>query len=157
MTPSRDLRPLSIVAALLAILVLTAPAQAAFSGGVQPGQRAFISVMNGGQVVPPSISNAFGVGFLTFDNITKRLCYSISFSGLQGTESEAHLHGAPVGQTDVVFFDLPLGSPKMGCVGPLSPKQEKLLRRGGLYINIHTDLFVAGELRGQVVPVPTVH
>jgi len=144
-------------AALLILAVLVSPARAAFSGGTTKDTRAYISVLNGGQVVPPSISNAFGVAFLTFDQITKRLCFSISFSGLQGAETQAHIHGAPAGQTDVAFFDLPAGSPKMGCVGPLSPKQEKLLRRGGLYINIHTDVFVAGELRGQIVPVPSVH
>ena len=150
-------RPTAALALLVAIFAFVAPARGAFSGGTTKDTRAYISVLNGGQVVPPSISNAFGVGFLTFDQITKRLCFSISFSGMQGTETQAHIHGGPVGQSDVVFFDLPPGSPKMGCVGPLSPKQEKLLRRGGLYINIHTDVFVAGELRGQIVPVPSVH
>jgi hypothetical protein len=115
----------------------------------------FFAVMNGGQVVPPSPSNAMGVAFLTFDNATKRLCFSISYSALQGTETEAHLHSAQAGATNAVLYDLtPLGTPKIGCLGPIKPVEEKALRRGRLYINIHTDVYVAGEIRGQVLPVP---
>jgi hypothetical protein len=116
----------------------------------------FIAVLNGGQVVPPSPSNAMGVGFLTFDEGTKRLCYDITYSQLQGTETQAHLHGsAQAGQTNAVLEDLnPLGSPKVSCLGPLTAFEESLLKKGRMYINIHTDIFVAGEIRGQVLPVP---
>ena len=118
-------------------------------------QLTFFAVLNGGQVVPPSPSNAMGVAFLTFDESTKRICYSISYSPLQGTETEAHLHGAQAGQTNAVLYDLtPLGTPKVSCIGPIKPLEEKLLKQGRMYINIHTDLFVAGEIRGQVLPVP---
>jgi len=130
---------------------------AAVAANTGPPKKVFIAVMNGGQVVPPSISNAFGVGYLTFDPVTKRVCYSISYSGLQGTETEAHLHGGETGTTNAVLYDLtPLGSPKMGCIGPITKTEQKLLLKGQMYINIHTDVFVAGELRGQVVPVPSV-
>jgi hypothetical protein len=114
----------------------------------------FMAVLNGGQVVPPSNSNAFGVGFLTFDNATKRLCYSMSYGQLEGVETEAHLHGAESGETNAVLYDLtPLGTPKLGCVGPLKRNEEALLKQGRMYINIHTDVWVAGEIRGQVLPV----
>jgi len=118
-------------------------------------QLTFFAVMNGGQVVPPSPSNALGVAFLTFDEATKRLCYSISYSQLLGAETEAHLHAAQAGETNAVLYDLtPLGTPKVSCLGPIKPVEEKFLKRGRLYINIHTDLYVAGEIRGQVLPVP---
>lgn len=115
----------------------------------------FIAIMNGGQVVPPSTSNGFGVGFLTFDNQTKRLCYSLSYSGLLGTETQAHLHGnALPGQTNQVLYDLePFGSPKVSCLGPIKPNEERLLKQEKMYIQIHTDIFVAGEIRGQVLSI----
>ena len=139
------------VCAVVAALVLAPHAALARP----PRQLTFFAVMNGGQVVPPSPSNAMGVAFLTFDEATKRVCYSISYSQLQGTETEAHLHGAPPGQTNAVLYDLtPLGTPKVSCLGPIKPVEEKLLKQGRMYINIHTDLFVAGEIRGQVLPVP---
>ena len=121
-----------------------------------PKLLTFIAVLTGGQVVPPSTSNAMGVAFLNFESSTKRLCYSISYSSMLGTETEAHLHGdAQAGQTNAVLYDLtPLGSPKVSCLGPIKANEENLLKRGRLYINIHTDLFVAGEIRGQVLPIP---
>ena len=141
-----------VIAGMLAVAVLcgTSPARA------KTKLLTFFAVLNGGQVVPPSTSNAQGVGFLTLDSATKRLCYSITYSGLLGTETEAHLHGdAQAGQTNAVLYDLnPLTSPKVSCIGPLKPNEEVLLKKGRMYINIHTDLFVAGEIRGQVLPSP---
>jgi hypothetical protein len=140
---------------LLFTLVATSPPLAAAKSAAK---LSFVTVLNGGQVVPPSTSNAMGVGFLTFENATKRLCYSISYSGLEGHETEAHLHGGSSGESNAVLYDLvPLQSPKLGCVGPLKAVEEKLLRSGRLYINIHTDVWVAGELRGQVLPIPGAH
>jgi hypothetical protein len=140
----------SLIAAAILALAPTASVAA-------PAKLAFTAVMNGGQVVPPSTSNALGVAFLTFDPATKRLCYSISYTGLVGTETNAHLHRGGVGVKDAVFYDLtPLGSPKLGCIGPLQPAEERALKHAGTYINIHTDVFVAGELRGQVLPAGRV-
>jgi hypothetical protein len=119
-------------------------------------QLTFFAVMTGGQVVPPSPSNAMGMAYVTLDDRTKRVCYSITYSPLQGVETEAHLHGAPTGETNAVLYDMPpLGTPKVNCVGPIKPAEEKLLKKGRMYINIHTDLYVAGEIRGQVLPVPS--
>jgi len=151
---SRGIRRVMPVLSLILALGIPGAAGAASTG---PPKKIFIAVLNGGQVVPPSISNAFGVGYLTFDTVTKRVCYSISYSGMQGTETEAHLHGGETGTTNAVLYDLtPLGSPKMGCIGPITKTEQKLLLKGQMYINIHTDIFVAGELRGQVVPAPSV-
>jgi hypothetical protein len=120
-----------------------------------PRPLTFIAIMNGGQVVPPSTSNALGVGFLTFDNATKRLCYSLTYSGMIGTETDSHLHGdALPGQTSQILFDMaPYGSPKVACLGPLNPTEERLLKQEKMYIQIHTDIFVAGEIRGQVLSI----
>jgi CHRD domain-containing protein len=140
------------LAGLSALLVLAfAPAAHAKT----PRPLTFIAIMNGGQVVPPTTTNALGLGFLTFDNQTKRLCYSLTYSGMLGTETEAHLHGdALPGQTNQVLYDLnPYGSPKVSCLGPLKPNEERLLKQEKMYIQIHTDIFVAGEIRGQVLSI----
>ena len=121
-------------------------------------QLTFFAVMNAGQVIPPTTSNAMGVAFINFDEATKRVCYSITYSQLVGTETEAHLHAGQAGQTNAVLYDLnPLGSPKVNCLGPIKPNEERLLKQGRMYIQIHTDVFVAGEIRGQVLPVPAAH
>jgi len=118
--------------------------------------KTFIALFNGGQEVPPTTSNAFGVAFMTFDDKTKMLCYSITLSDGLGGETAAHFHGpADPGQNaDIVFAITPVpGRSKTGCVGPfLNGKQRSALKKGRFYANIHTQQFPNGEVRGQVLP-----
>src|SRR6184192_588588 len=53
------------------------------------GTRNFVAVLNGGQETPPTTSNAFGVAFLTFDDKTLALCYSITYTGITRTAETA--------------------------------------------------------------------
>jgi hypothetical protein len=115
----------------------------------------FMSVINSGQEVPPTPSNAFGNGFYTFDTQTKAFCWSISYSAadLLAAESDAHFHGpASPGVDGSIIFGLPLGSPKQGCMA-LDAATERALKRGQIYVNIHTTLHTGGEIRGQIIPV----
>lgn len=115
----------------------------------------FMSVINAGQEVPQTASNSFGVGFYTFDTQTKSLCWSISFSvnDLSSAENNAHIHGpASPGVDGVIVFGLPLGSPKNGCQ-VIDAATEAALKKGQLYVNIHTINNTGGEIRGQIIPV----
>ena len=141
---------LMVIAPLLIQLVSPVP--------VGAGTKTFIAVINGGQEVPPTTSNAIGVALLTFDSTTDDLCYSISFTTLVGTETAAHFHGpaAPGTNAPIIFFitppgPSPLGSPKTGCVGPLSGPQQSDLKKGKIYLNVHSTVFPGGEIRGQIV------
>ena len=122
----------------------------------------FFAVLNSQQEIqdPKPTSNAFGNAFMTFTNANSMLCYSISYSALEGgAETAAHFHGpASAGQNASVLLDISpapsaFDSPKTGCVGPLTNRQRADLRRGLFYINIHTEDFLMGEIRGQVLPV----
>src|SRR5436309_10028386 len=82
----------------LALTFAPVPARAA--------SKNFIALLNGGQETPPTTSEAFGVGFFTFDTKTNQLCYRVSFSNLQGGRPDvaAHIHGpAPAGQSAAVL------------------------------------------------------
>lgn len=119
----------------------------------------FVAVLNSGQEIqtPKVDSNALGNALLTLTSSTRMLCYSISFTELVGIENVAHFHGpASAGQNANILFDIspapsPTGSPKTGCVGPLGAKRMSQLKRGLFYINVHSDLFPSGEIRGQVL------
>lgn len=122
----------------------------------------FVAVLNSGQEIqtPKVDSNALGNALLTLTRSTEMLCYSISFTELVGIETVAHFHGpASAGQNADILFNIspdpsPTGSPKTGCVGPLDPEQVFELKRGLFYINVHSDLFPSGEVRGQVLRIP---
>jgi hypothetical protein len=124
----------------------------------------FFAVLNSQQEIqdPKPDSNAFGNALMTFTNSDSMLCYSISYSDLVGTENNAHFHApASVGENASVLFPIspspsPFGSPKTGCVGPLTDQDRSNLRRGLFYINIHSTTYPSGEIRGQVLPVNRV-
>jgi len=122
------------------------------------GVKPFTAILTGGQEVPQNESNAFGVAFMTFEEDEKLLFYSITFTDttLVGTETAAHFHAPanPGENAPILFAITPVpGSPKNGSVGPLTRKQVRDLNKGLFYLNIHTDEFPGGEIRGQVLPV----
>ncbi|MBI4872466.1 MAG: CHRD domain-containing protein [Candidatus Riflebacteria bacterium] len=117
----------------------------------------FTAVLNGGQEVPPNDSKASGTAFMTLDERTSMLSFSITYSDdrLSSLEVASHFHAPaiPGANAPVAFGLVQIGSPKNGSVGPLTLSQKSDLKSGLFYINIHTTLFPGGELRGQVLPV----
>ena len=103
---------------------------------------------------------ASGSGFamLTLDEATRVLTWHIEYSGLAGTENNAHFHGpAEPGMTAGVRLGLsgPGGtSPKDGSL-MLSVRDAAEVASGLWYINIHSTNSPGGEIRGQVLPVQT--
>lgn len=114
--------------------------------------QSFVASIDGLQQVPSTPSPGVGQGCFSYDSATMMLSFDISFSGLINAEIAAHFHGpAPVGINAGVQFPLPLGSPKIGSVGPLNALQQADLFSGLWYVNIHTNLHPTGEIRGQVL------
>ena len=133
----------------------------------------FIAQLNGAQETPPTQSPSTGVAFLTFDKDNSNLCYAISYTPLAGTEILAHFHGpamkgdvAGPGVASPVLINItngvppgpsPVGSPKQGCVVVSDKQQQKDLKNGLWYINVHTTgpppASASGEIRGQVLPL----
>jgi len=115
--------------------------------------RADLSGLN---EVPPNASTATGVAHIVIDTSANTLRYHVSYSGLSGAETGAHIHGfAPVGVNGGVVHGLPAGQPKVGTWTYAEPDEANILA-GLTYVNIHTTAFPGGEIRGQVVPDPTV-
>lgn len=149
---------------IIGFLLIFAAAGSASAQDNNKELKTFTALLMSGQEVPDkdhpdNKSNAFGVAFMTFDEKTNKLCYSISFTSdkLAGTETNAHFHApARPGENAPVVFNItpdisPVGSPKNGCVGPLKKKQRDQLENGLFYINIHSESFPLGEIRGQVI------
>lgn len=115
-----------------------------------PAQQQFSAILEGSQEVPSVPTPASGIGSFTLraDDVFE---YEIEFTGLTSPETVAHIHGpgAP-GVNAPAIFGLPLGSPKIGSVGPLTAQQKDDLMAGLWYVNVHTELYPAGEIRGQI-------
>lgn len=122
------------------------------------------------QAVPaPVIPAGFdpsGSAVVTFDTDTKELVWDIEYQGLSGdiVSPGAHFHGpADFGETAgiQVFIvggaGMPIPQPPSGRLmgsATLTSAQESDLLAGLWYVNIHTALNPAGEIRGQVIPAP---
>ena len=108
--------------------------------------------MDAAQEVPPNGSPATGQGTFLIDRANDRIYYNISYSGLTGTETNAHIHGfAPPGANGPIITPLPTGSPKVGSF-TYAPSDEASFLAGLAYVNIHSTAIPSGEIRGQILP-----
>ena len=80
-----------------------------------------------------------------------RLQWQMTFTGLTGPGTAAHIHVAGRGQPGPVVVPLcgPCTSPANGTA-TVDATVLAALEKGGAYVNVHTDTNKPGEIRGQV-------
>jgi hypothetical protein len=114
------------------------------------------------QEVPPNASPGTGTAVVTFDATTLQLCISATFQNLTTNAIAAHIHGpAAPGVNAPILFNLTgfpnatSGTIPLQCFTLTAAQRDELC--GSLYyINIHTQSFPGGEIRGQLVPAVVV-
>ncbi len=115
----------------------------------------YVANLTGAQEVPPNSSTATGNATLLLSPDETSARVSLNFSGLTSAQSDAHIHGpAAPGVTAGVLFPLPLGNFSDFEI-QLSAAQVQNLKDGLLYVNVHSNTFPAGEIRGQFQTSPT--
>lgn len=103
-----------------------------------------------------------GSAAMTLDTDTGDFSWVVSWSGLSGNIFAAHFHG-PATPNQNAGIEVPIdisSNPSLG-MATLDAPQTTALLAGLWYINLHTDNFPGGEIRGQVnvdsvnvIPVP---
>jgi hypothetical protein len=109
--------------------------------------------LKGSAEVPANDSKGTGTLEANYDTTSKKLTWTITYSGLTGPATAAHFHGpAAAGANAPPALPLSgnLTSPIKGDA-TLTDAQLADLQAGRWYLNIHTDANKGGELRGQVV------
>ncbi len=98
-----------------------------------------------------------GAGTMTLDHDTLEFSWFVAWQDLAAPVTVAHFHGpAMPGQNAGVEVAIDAGSnPSIGSA-LLSSSQADDLLAGLWYINIHSQAFPGGEIRGQVVAVSQV-
>jgi hypothetical protein len=113
----------------------------------------FHAALNTASEVPPKTGDGKGATEATLDTASKKLNYTITYSGLSGPASAAHIHGpaeAAANAAVMVPFPAPVTSPIKGTV-TLTDAQITNLEAGKTYVNVHTAANPGGEIRGQLV------
>lgn len=137
-------------------------------------------IKNGPEADGSTNSPGFGSGHVTYDTATNVLAYTISWNNLFGALTKLHIHGPADANSSnlqhvVEIFgppDIPMGvdlhtdtwsdsrvltTLTQPGFDDLSPTQIIGIMESGLsYVNVHTTVFGAGEIRGNLgLPVPT--
>lgn len=100
----------------------------------------------------PTPSTSTGMGTFMLDDSTGVASFNITHNCCATGEIAAHVHGpAPAGMPAGILYFLPPGSPKIGSSPALSPAQQTDMLNGLHYVNIHSNAFGGGEIRGQIV------
>lgn len=136
------------------IAVATAVATSAgcgMMGGGSSGGKAVNVSLSGAEEVPPASTAASGKGSFTV-GADGAVSGSVSTSGVQGTM--AHIHRGARGQNGPVVVPLTKsGDTYTAPAGAkLSEADQQAFREGRLYVNVHSDRYKGGEVRGQLNP-----
>jgi len=125
----------------------------AIAGTAQAEMVKYKATLNGASEVPANTEKGTGQATLDFDSATKVLTYTVTYSGLTGTATVAHIHGfAAAGAVapPIIPFSNVQTSPIKGTA-TLNDAQVTALNSGMLYVNVHTAAHPGGEIRGQIV------
>jgi hypothetical protein len=146
-------RRVLFLAATLGMVALLAIGAPAYGQG-----RPFSTTLTGAAEVPgPGDADASGTAFITLNQGQGEVCFDLSWAGIDGTVTAAHIHVGPAGVAGDVVVPLFAGSlagtdSTSGCVSGVSEELIKAIRQdpANYYVNIHSDVFPAGAIRGQL-------
>jgi hypothetical protein len=133
------------------------------------GLRTFKATMTAAQETPPVLdSTGTGSCTATLDDVSGFVTVSnCTFTGLHGLSTNAHIHGlaaagvGPVGVILPLSFDANVTSGNVTGSGVLSGGGQTTaaliagMIAGQTYVNVHSTTNGGGEIRGQLLPVPT--
>jgi CHRD domain len=136
MTPAKETHLMN----KLLVLAVASIFSTAFASAVLAEKTAFTADVKGPSEV-------------TYDDASKMLTWTITYSGLSGNATAAHFHGpAKEGENAGPMVTIKqLDSPMKGSA-TLTEDQSKALTGGRMYINVHTAKYPDGEIRGQLAP-----
>lgn len=121
---------------------------------LRPGERLFIARMNGMEELPPVTTMATGTLGAIMSANRDSLAYDGVVMGV--TPMAAHLHRGALGVGGDVVTPLTIMGSDLRGVAALNSSSPLLtaLPMGGIYVNVHSTMFPAGEIRGQLLPAP---
>ena len=133
------------------VLVASGFAVAALGAG-QGSDNALRASLNGNKEIDGGDANGRGTFRADFNGA--RLCYTLRFSGLENPMA-AHIHRGRSTQNGAIVVDLRPRFDQAGarrrCVAVPAALRRSIRRQpAGFYVNVHTQEFPDGAIRGQL-------
>ena len=157
-----SMKTLKLISLIAFSIFLTASIGMAASHGV------FKAKLSGKEEVPAKETKATGEAEFKLSKDGKEITYTLKVKDLENAKA-AHIHAGKMGEEGAPVVGLFAGPKKEGMfsgvlakgtitdknlVGPLAGKTigdlVELIKSGGAYVNVHTDMYPPGEIRGQV-------
>lgn len=135
---------------------------------LKAAQTPYLARMTGAAELPTAgDTDGTGAAAITFDIVTPgdpvngaQGCWDLSYSGLTGTPTAAHIHRGAAGSSGPVVFPATgftgiTANSASGCA-PLDPAlaTEIMTTPAAFYVNVHTTDFPDGAIRGQLAAGP---
>ena len=131
------------VVAALAVSMMFAAATA------QAEKMKFTTELTGAAEVPPTDSTATGTAEVTLNTEAKTVTWVYTHEGLSGDMTASHVHG-PATATEAAGPVIDTTGETMEGSAPITDAQAAELMAGMYYVNLHTETFPDGEIRGQL-------
>lgn len=132
----------AVVAAALAVAALAS---------AQPAKEIMVGAKLDAMQEIPHVKAPNGKGSFTADIAGGKLTWRLTFSGLTGPASAAHIHVGAMGKAGNVLVALcgPCKSGQHGTV-KVSAMVVREIKQHLTYVNVHTAKHPNGEIRGQL-------
>ena len=129
--------------ALLGLVGAAPPARA--------DEKTYSSAMTAAEETPPGPQGGTGAATMTIDLAKNTFCYDVSWSKEVGNPTSGHIHKGKKGAPGpiVVAFQLP-DKPKDCLQADNGVLTEITKDPAGHYVNLHTNLYPNGAVRGQL-------
>ena len=157
----------SLLLLTVASLAVSVPARADFV--------AMTSLSGTNEVPNPVVTDAFGDAMVSFNTAANTLTYMVNYYNLSGPATGGHIHFAPIGSNGpIVLPFVPGPVDTSGMVNGVLTNSNITaaaialgltdisliaaeIQAGNTYVNIHSSVYPAGEIRGQLAtaePIP---
>lgn len=100
--------------------------------------------------VPPADSAATGTAEVTVDTDANTVSWVVSYQDLTGDATAAHIHG-PAAEDENAPPVIDMSDAIMEGSADITADQIAELQDGKYYVNVHTEQYSDGEIRGQLM------
>src|SRR5688572_29155558 len=124
-------------------------------------RQGYIFDMSGGQEVPAVTTSGTGLGMVSINGSQTNAHYMVHFSNLDGEFTSSHFHHGEPGVSGPVIHDVTgsfneFGSADDYWITGFTDATARMIREGEVYLNVHSDLYPAGEIRGNLIGVDRI-